>query len=363
MPRKRLPARLRIRERDGREPRWVIVDGRTEIDTGCGPGDYKIATEKLGEHINRTTKIDTSKRNPAQISCSDVIALYLKHKPEAPGCYHGTPLVEFWGLKTLAEVNGQNCRAYAEERGRKVSQSTVRRELGTFRAAIKFWHVESPLNAVPAVWKPEEGARRERVLTRQEAAQLLRAARRLGLGYVARFILLGLYTGTRHAAILALRWYPSPDAGWLDAEAGIIYRAGTDEKQTRKRKPPARMPDRLLAHVRRWASLDLAQGPQMAVIRYKGHPITRQQRGWDACVVEAGLGRYVRRKDGSEILETDVTPHVLKHSAATWLLRAGMDLWDVAGLTGTSTKTLENVYGHHSPEFQKSTAKAFRKHA
>lgn len=350
MPRKRLPARLRLKDRGERGQRWVIVDGRTEIDTGCGAGDHKGAEEKLGAYIAETRTIDTSSRNPAQISVADVIALYIKHNSAPPGCYHAAPLLGFFGLKTLREVNGQLCRAYAAARGAKVTTGTVRRELGTLQAAINFWHVESPLDAVPKVWKPEDSPPRERVLTRQEAAKLLRAARRLRLDYVARFILLGLYTGTRHAAILSLRWYPSSNAGWLDPQAGIIYRAGTAEKQTRKRRTAARMPDRLLAHVRRWAALDLAAGPQMAVIRYKGRPITRQQRGWDAVVKEAGLG-------------ADVTPHVLKHSATTWLLRAGMDLWDVSGLTSTSTKTLETVYGHHSPEFQKATAQAFRRRA
>lgn len=350
MPRKRLPARLRLREREGREPRWVIVDGRTEIDTGCGPGEYERASQKLGKHINETREIDTSSGNPSQISVADVIALYLKNNPAPPASFHNRPLLGFFGLKMLKDINGQLCRKYAEERGKVVAQGTVRRELGTLQAAINFWHVESPLDAVPKVWKPEEGARRERVLTRQEAAALLRAARRLGLDYVARFILLGLYTGTRHATIVKLRWYESEDAGWLDAERGIIFRAGTAEKQTRKRRAASRMPDRLLAHVRRWARLDLSHGPQTAVIRYKGLPITRQQRGWEAVVKAAGLG-------------ADVTPHVLKHTCATMLLRSGMDLWDVSGLTSTSTKTLETVYGHHSPEFQTATAKAFRRKA
>lgn len=360
MSRKRLPARLWLRQRKGCESRWIIVDGRTQINTGCGPGDYKGAEERLQEHLARTRRIDTSARNPAQISVADVIALYLKHHPDPPGCYHAAPLLGFFGLNTLRDINGQLCRAYAGERGQKVTLGTVRRELGTLQAAINFWHVESPLDAVPKVWKPEDSPRRERVLTRKEAAQLLRAARRLRLPHVSRFILLGLYTGTRHAAILALRWYPSHDSGWLDPQAGIIYRAGSAEKQTRKRRTAARMPDRLLAHVRRWAALDLARGPQTAVVRYKGQPITRQQRGWDAVVEEAGLGRRVMR-NGKEVFETDVTPHVLKHSCATMLLQAGMDLWDVAGLTGTSTKTLEAVYGHHSPEFQKAAAKAFRR--
>lgn len=350
MSRKRLPARLRLRERAGREPRWVIVDGRKEVDTGCSPGDYKRAEEKLGEHIAQTRAIDTSERNPAQISVADVIALYLTHNPTPPMCYHAAPLLAFFGLKTLRDINGALCRKYAAERGKKVVTGTVRRELGTLQAAINHWHLESPLDAVPKVWKPEDSPPRDRVLTRQEGAKLLNAARKLRLPYVARFILLGLYTGTRHATILQLRWYPSREAGWLDWENGIIYRAGKGEKQTRKRRSNARIPDRLLAHVRRWARLDLAAGPQLSVIRYKSQPIARQQRGWDAIVKAAGLG-------------PDVTPHVLKHSATTWLLRSGVDIWHVSALTSTSMKTLEAVYGHHSPEFQKDVATAFRRRA
>lgn len=365
MPRKRLPARLYLRQREGREPRWVIVDGGKEIDTGCGAGDYKAAQEKLGEYIAETRTIDTSTRNPAQISCADVIALYIERNPAPPGCYHAAPLLAFFGLKTLRDINGQLCRDYAKARGVTVAQSTVRRELGTFQAAINNWHVESPLDAVPIVWKPEEGTRREVVLTRAEVAKLLQACRQLSRqGYtagngatqfqdyrsVARFILIALYSGTRHTTILRLRWYPSTDAGWIDYEAGILYRAGSAEKQTRKKRMAARMPDRLLAHVKRWARLDLAAGPQAAVIRYKGKPTSRQQRAWEAVVKAAGLG-------------PEVTPHVLKHTATTWLLRAGIDIWNVAGLTSTSTKTIETVYGHHSPEFQRANATAFRRKA
>ena len=160
MPRRKMPARLRLREREGREPRWVIVDGRTEIDTGCGHGDHQGAQEAIGAYIAETREIDTSSRNPAQVSCADVIALYIQNNPAPPGCYHATPLLGFFGLKTLRDITGQLCRAYAEERGRTVAQSTVRRELGTLQAAINFWHVESPLDAVPKVWKPEDGAPR-----------------------------------------------------------------------------------------------------------------------------------------------------------------------------------------------------------
>jgi integrase len=42
-----------------------------------------------------------------------------------------------------------------------------------------------------------------------------------------------------------------------------------------------------------------------------------------------------------------VTPHTLKHTYITWLLRSGVSLWDVAGLTSTSAVTIEHQRRHH----------------
>ena len=43
----------------------------------------------------------------------------------------------------------------------------------------------------------------------------------------------------------------------------------------------------------------------------------------------------------------DVTWHVLRHTFATLMLRAGVTLWDVAGLLGDDYSTVQRVYGHH----------------
>jgi integrase len=51
-------------------------------------------------------------------------------------------------------------------------------------------------------------------------------------------------------------------------------------------------------------------------------------------VALAGLGR-------------DVTPHTLKHTAISWMLWNGKTVWEVSEDTGTSVKTIEDVYGHH----------------
>jgi hypothetical protein len=50
----------------------------------------------------------------------------------------------------------------------------------------------------------------------------------------------------------------------------------------------------------------------------------------------------------------------IKHTAApitTWLMQAGCDRYEAAGLLGMSVAMLEDVYGHHHPDFQKRAAK------
>jgi hypothetical protein len=85
----------------------------------------------------------------------------------------------------------------------------------------------------------------------EAAARLLRAAQRGEGRRVARFILVALYTGSRHA-VLKLRWVPSIDAGWVDLDQGVIYRKGRAESQSSKRRSPVPISPRLAAHLRRW---------------------------------------------------------------------------------------------------------------
>ena len=51
-----------------------------------------------------------------------------------------------------------------------------------------------------------------------------------------------------------------------------------------------------------------------------------------------------------------VTPHTLKHPAATWLMQAGTDPWQAAGFLSTGVETLLRVYGHHHPDRQREAA-------
>ncbi|HWX71219.1 MAG TPA: site-specific integrase, partial [Xanthobacteraceae bacterium] len=168
--------------------------------------------------------------------------------------------------------------------------------------------------------------------------RLLQAARRSP--HLRRAILLGLYTGSRPGVILALRW------DQIDFTNGIMSRVplGMNEDK-KKRAPKVKLGRRILAHLRRWRELD---GPHSKhVCHYNGTQVEDPHGTWKRAVTGAGLELHGPNK---------VTRHTLRHTRATWMMQAGVPIWEAAGFLGMSTKTLERVYGHHAPDHQERAA-------
>ena len=172
----------------------------------------------------------------------------------------------------------------------------------------------------------------------------VRPTRRFTTRHIARFILLALYTGTRLDAVLGASFVKTPGMGWIDLEKGIFHRLREGKTETNKRQPPARIPDRLLHHLRRWHRLGISK---RAVIEWNGKPITTS--------VKTGFGRVVREAG----LDKHVTPHTLRYTAATWLMNAGHDAYQVSGFLGMSPKILDSTYAKHHPDYQREMKGAF----
>ena len=65
--------------------------------------------------------------------------------------------------------------------------------------------------------------------------------------------------------------------------------------------------------------------------------------------------RRLRHRKGSA---GKISPHTLRHTAATWLMQIGVSTWEAAGFLGMSEKTLRDVYGHHHPDYLHRAANA-----
>jgi integrase len=210
---------------------------------------------------------------------------------------------------------------------------------------------------------PPKGEARDRWLNRKEAAaliwhcwtyrekQTIHAGSAKGrpvvtdrrpLRHVARFILIGLYTGTRAGAIATASPYAEQGRSFVDLERGIFYRKPIGKRATKKRQTPAPIPPRLLAHMRRWKERKLIAN---CFVEFNGKPVASVKRGFRTAV---GLAKLPGR----------VTPHTLRHTAATWLMQRGVPIWEAAGFLGMSPEVLQDTYGHHHPDFLQRAAAA-----
>jgi site-specific recombinase XerD len=57
-------------------------------------------------------------------------------------------------------------------------------------------------------------------------------------------------------------------------------------------------------------------------------------------------------------LAREYTPHILRHTCATWMLWAGVDFREVARFIGANTHELERTYGHHKLDIELSRERA-----
>ena len=117
---------------------------------------------------------------------------------------------------------------------------------------------------------------------------------------------------------------------------------GDRQRATKKRQTPAPIPPRLLVHTRRWKERKLIAS---CFVEFNGKPVASVKTGFRTAV---GLANLPGR----------VTPHTLRHTAATWVMQRGVPILEAAGFLGTSPEVLQDTYGHHHPDYMKGAAAA-----
>lgn len=357
---------------------WYVVwsDRGIKRERRASEGDRTAALEVLRAVTEELTEaaraqLPERRRAPGEVPIGDVLAAYGDARgPDVEDPVRmGVAMLRlsgFWGGRTVAEITKANVDAYVATRRvefakserdrvarakaarkscqppRTLSLSTARRELVVLRAAVMAAHATGVLTEVPSIPLPPEGKPRDRFLTRQQVARLVRAARTLPRArYLALFILIAFYTGARMRAILQLRWDEHREGGgWVDLERGSIDFLGHDE-QSNKRRARIPIPDRLLTllHFAR-------KRTRQHVIEYEGQPIDDVKRAMGKAADIAKIGR--------------VNTHMLKHSAISYLLGQGVSIWAVSRWTATSVATIEKVYGHLAQERTGEVQRALR---
>ncbi|CAO4179664.1 Integrase family protein [Methylorubrum aminovorans] len=335
--------------------RWVIRDGTKMLTTGCGESDVAGAHQALADYIRAAHRPARSQRGLDDISVADVLNIYATdHVAQHPDRHRIAQrlqrLLDWWGGKTLAQVTGATCRAYATHRG---NAGGARRDLQDLSAAIGHHHREGYHREIVKVALPKRGEARDRWLSRSEVARLVwtmwraregsRADGKAGnttegrhtMRHLARFVLLAYSTASRPGAVLTASWEAAAGRSYVDLDKGVFYRLREGARETNKRQPPVRLPRSILAHLRRWRRLTNSESG--FVVEWRGQPVARVKVGFANAVKMSGLGE-------------GVSPHTLRHSAVTHLMQQGVPTWEVAGFAGMGEAVLRRHYAHHHPD-------------
>lgn len=368
MPRPRKAPYVTLKKyRDGRAPTWIIRDGQLSRGTGCHEHDRGGAEKALARYI--TKKHDPKKALNAEdvnsIKIMDVCAMEILHisKRKIDQQYKNQLISaiqrigNWFSSYTIGDLNADLQERYAEER---VLQPSAFRDLKLLQAAINRCVKKTKGGIQPkfSATLPDAPKSRVRYLTRDEAAAMLWAAwrerkktklpgskGRHTLRHIARYILIGIYTGSRNGDICNASLIPAIDRGYVDLDRGIFKRKPDNKEATSKQQPTIPLPPRLLAHMRRWARLGISNH---SVIEFMGKRVRRIHDGWESLVEKAGLATEDKTKK--------VLRHTLRHTAITWYLspdrRTGrkVDIETVSLYCGVSVETIRKTYRHETPD-------------
>lgn len=231
----------------------------------------------------------------------------------------------FFGPYRSDQITRTLCRQYADVRSKAgVKPGTVIKELGVIRAAVNW----ADKNNRASFEFPPSPPPREAWITRDEARRLLQCA---DDAHTYLFIHLAIATAGRAQAILDLTW------DRVDFERRLI--SLESERRHGKRRATVPMSDTV-----RWP-LAIAHTIRTGehVIEYGGRPVASVRKGFARAASRAGLSH--------------ITPHIIRHSVASWMASDGVPMSVIAGYLGHDDPAITaKTYAKLSPAFM-ATAK------
>jgi integrase len=231
----------------------------------------------------------------------------------------------------LVDINAQRLVVYRDARLKSVSPSTIQKEFALlshlFNIARREWGL-SVHNPVPEVARPKVSNNRTRFLTKEEAQKLLDVAHTSQNKNLYPYLLLMMHSGMRPSEAAGLKWEDVD----LDARLVKLKITKTDMRYV----PLTEVAEKVLRSIR-----PADAGNETFVFLPPSSPLLEKiltrpnlhfRRSFNTARTKAGL--------------EDVHLHDLRHTAASHLLMAGVDLRTLAEILGHKSLQMVHRYTH-----------------
>lgn len=334
---------------------WYIhwTEGRRSKRTSTGEKEEVAAQIFLGEWL-KTDAADAGDAPPVY-TVAELWGLYFERHVEknltreeiaVMGSLAKNLKIHF-GHLTLPEVTRLDEKGlspvdkYIELRKRgkigrfPAAPATIRGELTRMLTAIR-WCAAPMQNRertiikpsdVPVFLMPPDSQPRDRWLRAEQVAAFMDEAAKTRVAGVLQpievFLWIALQTTARMTAIFELTW------DRVDFEVGKIDFRKPGRPVTKKRRAVVPISSALKAVL------------LLAYEQRTGDHVVPKFSPWTR------INTMAKR---AGITNIRVSPHVLRHTGATLMLRRGVPIWIVAGILGDTVATVERVYGHHVPD-------------
>ena len=247
-------------------------------------------------------------------------------------------LKPFFGSTPASTLTIEKQEAYiAHRRDLGAGDESIRRDLSVLSAALNRAVKYKKLDRRPPYAALTPSPPRERWLTRSEVAALFRALRTKRSRHVLLFARLALYTGARTGAILDLTW------DRVNLDAGLIDYRKPGRRVTKKRRTVAPITPslrRMLVHAKRHSR-------STHVVSWAGERIDRVAKACIAAADRAGIEGF--------------SPHVLRHTFASWAVRNGVPIYTVGKALGQSVASTTERYAKLAPDDVRAAMEAVRR--